>query len=148
MGRILGLDYGHRRIGVAISDPLGLIAQPLETWNRYTDQQVIARITELIETFMVELIVLGYPLTLRGDKSRSTKRVERFRDMLVSRIHIGVELIDERLTSVQAERIMHDMNIKPSQHKAQVDMRAAALLLQVFLDQNRLPDEATAKAAD
>jgi putative Holliday junction resolvase len=148
VGRILGLDDGHRRIGVAVSDPLGMIAQPLETWTRFSDQQVIARIEELIESKEIQCIVLGYPLTLKGDASKSTLRVERFRKMLTSRLDLPVEIMDERLTSVQAQRIMHEMNIKPSKNRAQVDQRAAALLLQAYMDRQTHSDIASSGAVD
>jgi putative Holliday junction resolvase len=131
---ILGLDYGRRYIGVAVSDPLGLTAQPVETWNGIGWEQAIVKILELIEQKEIERIVIGLPLTLSGHKGCMAKEVERFARRLVRQIRIPVTLWDERYTSVQAQRISHGLGKKPSRQKEKVNLIASVLLLQNYLD--------------
>jgi putative Holliday junction resolvase len=133
--RILGLDYGKRRIGVALSDPLGVTAQPFETWNVRDWKSIILKISTLIKQMNVEKVVVGLPLSLSGEKSSMTKEVERFATKLYNYIQIPVILIDERLTSVQSEHILRKMNIKYSKKKHKVDLLAAVLILQNYLNQ-------------
>lgn len=137
MGRILGLDYGRRKIGVAISDSLGLTAQPLTGWRVSGWEEVVRRVCVLVEEEAVEEVVVGYPLTLKGERGRMAEEVERFAALLRSRIPVPVTLWDERLTSVQAERILHEMHEKPSRNKGRVDLIASVLLLQNYLDHQK-----------
>ena len=134
MGRILGLDYGRRRIGVAVSDPLGLTAQPLETWVDLDWKEVGERVCTLVVDMGVEKVVVGFPLTLKGTRGRMTQEVERFAATLHRRIQIPVILWDERLTSIQAERFLQQVDEKPSRKKRKVDLIAAVLILQNYLD--------------
>lgn len=134
MSRILGLDYGRRRIGVAVSDPLGLTAQPLETWKALRREEVMDKIYILVEQMGVERIVVGLPLTLRGERGHMAREVERFTAELRHRIRIPVTLWDERLTSVQAKRVLHQMEEKPYRNKERVDLIASVLLLQNYLE--------------
>lgn len=134
MGRILGIDYGSRRFGLALSDPLKLTAQPFANWSEATEESVVSKIASLIQQHSVELVVVGYPLTLKGQKSRLTSAVERFVSRLVKTVSVPVIFWDERFTSVQAHRIIHDMGKKPGRHKGKVDVLAAVLMLQNYLD--------------
>ena len=134
MKRLLALDYGHKRIGVALSDPLQIIAQPYDTWQNLSVEDVIERLSDLIRTKDVQLIVLGYPLTLKGDRKKLARQVEYFRLQLCCHINVPVILWDERLTSVQAKKTMITMNEKPSHNKAKIDQIAASLLLQNYID--------------
>jgi len=134
VGRILGLDYGRRRIGVAISDPLGLTAQPLETWKGLRWEEVTEKICTLIDPLGVERVILGFPLTLAGEKGKMAQEVQKFTTHLQKRISIPITLWDERLTSVQAGRIIHSLDKKPSRKKERVDLIASVLLLQNYLD--------------
>ncbi|MFO7890897.1 MAG: Holliday junction resolvase RuvX [bacterium] len=133
-GRILGLDYGRKRIGVSISDPLQITAQPLYALEGLKETEKIERILKLIEQYDVKCVVVGYPLTLKGKTSQFTNSVIEFIEKLRDRIQIKVILWDERLTSVQAHRIMHDMNLKPSRNKSKVDVIASVLILTNYLD--------------
>ena len=139
MGRILGLDYGRRRIGVAVSDPLGLTAQPLETWDGLNWEDVGEKICILVEQMGVERVVVGFPLTLAGERGRMAQEVEQFSATLKRRIPIPVTLWDERLTSVHAQRIIHAMEEKPSRRKEKVDLIASVLLLQNYLNYKKGP---------
>jgi len=139
VNRILGLDYGKSRIGVAVSDPLGVTAQPLETWHARDWNSIIVRIRALIEELGVVRVVLGYPLSLSGERGSMAKEVERFATKLYNRIQIPVLLIDERLTSVQSERYLRQMKIKYTKQKQKVDLLSAVLILQQYLDQREGP---------
>ena len=134
MGRVLGLDYGRQRIGVAISDPLGITAQPLDTLQGLNIHEVIRELVNIVHGYKVERIVVGLPLTLGGEKGRSAKAVECFIDQLSRHISIPISTWDERLTSVEAERYLKLMNKKPSRQKEKIDQIASVLILQNFLD--------------
>jgi putative Holliday junction resolvase len=134
VGRILGLDYGKKRIGVAVSDPMEITAQPVETWSDLTDKELVDKLLSFIEDMGVERIVIGFPLTLKGEKGFSAQMVERFVKKCSNRISIPITLWDERLTSVEAEYTLRKMKIKPSRRKGKVDLIASVLLLQNYLD--------------
>ncbi len=134
MGCVLGLDYGRRRIGVAVSDDLGLTAQPVGTWNSIKWEEVVENICTLIEKKNIKRVVVGFPLNLHGQRSRSAREVERFVDKLKQHIPVPIILWDERLTTVQSKRILHALHQKPSQNKERVDLIASILILQNYLD--------------
>jgi len=133
-GRILGLDYGRKRIGISVSDPLQITAQPLFALEGLKEEEKIGKIVELVDEYDIQSIVVGYPLTLKGKKSEFTNKVSEFINTLKDRVQIEVILWDERLSSVQAHRLMHEMNIKPSRDKAKVDILASVLILMNYLD--------------
>lgn len=138
MGSVLGLDYGRQRIGVAVSDPLGLTAQPVETWSGLRWEEVVQRICKLVEQKDVERVVVGFPLTLKGKKGFFAREVEQFVERLRHSISIPVTLWDERMTSIQARRLLHQMGEKPSRRKEKVDLISSVLLLQNYLDYTRM----------
>jgi putative Holliday junction resolvase len=133
-GRILGLDYGQKRIGISLSDPLQITAQPLFVLEGLKEERKIERIVKLVEEYEIKSIVVGYPLTLKGNKSEFTNKVDTFIKKLKDRVQIEVILWDERFSSVQAHRILHEMNIKPSRNKSKVDSMASVLILMNYLD--------------
>ena len=133
-GRILGLDYGQKRIGISLSDPLQITAQPLYVLEGLKEDKKIDRIVKLVDEYDIKSIVMGYPLTLKGKKSELTNKVSEFAEKLRDKIQIEVVLWDERFTSVQAQRILHQMNIKPSRSKSKVDSIASVLILMNYLD--------------
>lgn len=137
MGCVLGLDYGRRRIGVAVSDDLGLTAQPVETWSNLKWEQVVENICTKIKDRSIERVVVGLPLNLRGQKGHLALEVERFVSKLKQHISVPIILWDERLTSVQSKRILHTLHKKPSQNKERIDLIASVLLLQNYLDYQR-----------
>jgi putative Holliday junction resolvase len=137
VGRILGLDYGRRRTGVAISDPLGVTAQPCTTWSGLCWNDVVEKVLTLIAEMEVERVVVGLPLGLSGKRGRMAREVERFTEHLKQRIGIPVTLWDERLTSTQARRVIHEIEEKPSRSKEKVDLIASVLLLQNYLDHQK-----------
>lgn len=138
MSRILAIDYGERRIGLAISDPTATIAQPLPTLVRRAGKRPpIAQIIEIISINGVIEVVVGLPLPLSGEDSDWTQSVRDFASKLEARAGIPVRLLDERMTSVRAERAVRELGLKKSQReqKERIDSAAAILLLQMHLDQ-------------
>ncbi|WP_026526709.1 Holliday junction resolvase RuvX [Butyrivibrio sp. VCD2006] len=135
--RIMGLDYGSRTVGVALSDELLLTAQAKEIIRRKEENKLrktLARIEELIQEFGVELIVLGLPLHMDQSESvRSGLSIE-FKEKLERRTSLPVIMWDERLTTVEADAIMDEVGIKKADRKEYVDMIAAQIILQDYLD--------------
>ena len=132
--RVLGLDYGERRIGLALSDPLGIIAKPLTIIDRKKTADHISRISEIVSERKITSIVVGLPLTLKGDYSKQTEIVLAFIDQLKSDLQIPIMTIDERLSSVAAEKALQAQAIKTGHNKGRVDETAAAIFLQEYLD--------------
>jgi putative Holliday junction resolvase len=134
LGRILGLDFGKKRVGLAVSDPLKITAQPFHVWTGNKPDECIRYIRAVVTDQDIELIVIGYPFTLKNKTSQSTRNVDRFVAMLSMEVTIPILKWDERLTSVAAHRIMHDLGEKPSRNKEKVDLLAATLILENYLD--------------
>ena len=134
MSRILGIDYGARRIGLAVSDPLHIIAQPFQTLDQQSSRDWWAQLLAIIVEQEVEAIVVGYPLSLSGAATRQAQEVDRFIARLEKRAALPVYRFDERLTSVAARRALNEAGIKTGHHKEAVDRTAAALILRSFLD--------------
>ncbi len=132
--RIMGLDYGSRRIGVALSDELGLTAQPLATIecrNRGDDMEAIAR---LVAAHGVEKIVLGYPIRLDGTEGIQCEKVNRFARRLEARFRLPVVKWDEALSTRTAEEILAASHVRREKRKKVVDRLAAGIILQGYLD--------------
>ncbi len=135
--RVLGLDLGVRRIGVALSDPTGTIASPLETLQRRAGKRPpLARLENLARAHAAERIVVGLPLDLRGSETPWCREVRTVGDALAQRLGLPVSYVDERFTSVRAEKAVRGMGLRKSQReeKGRVDAAAAALILQAWLD--------------
>ncbi len=138
-GRILGLDYGTKTVGVAVSDPLFLTAQGVEIIRREKPtklRRTLARIEELIVEYGVTSIVLGYPMYLNGDEGDRCEATKAFKEMLEKRTKLPVTLVDERLTTVEADDIMIESGITDRrERKKYVDKIAAMLILQDYLNE-------------
>ena len=135
--RILGLDFGGHTVGVAVRDSLGITAQGVEIIRRKSPgklRQTLARIESLVSSYGVEKIVLGYPKNMNGTEGERCEKTKEFRDMLVRRVNLPVELWDECLTTVAADNIMTESNITGERRKEYVDEIAAMLILQGYLD--------------
>lgn len=132
--RILAIDYGIKRVGFAITDPLRLFAYPLMTINM--DKYFWEKFEKLFKEYQIEIIVLGYPLKEDGSRSSSTELIERFKTELEKRKTIKIELVDERYSSAIAkERILESVpSKKKRRNKNLVDMNAAAVILQDYLE--------------
>ena len=137
MGRILGIDYGDSRIGLAMSDRLKIIASPFKTIRNEGNENCLQVFQSLIKEKDVEAIVVGLPVGLKGQETAQTKKVREFVSLLYA-LNLPIRLEDERLSSVSAEKSMIQQNIKTGHNKGLIDQRAAAIILQQFLDkQNR-----------
>ena len=137
MGRVLGIDYGDSRIGLAMSDPLKIIASPFKTILNEGNEKCLQVFQSLIKEKDVEAIVVGLPIGLKGQETVQTKKVREFANLLYA-LKLPIHLEDERLSSVSAEKSMIQQNIKTGHNKGLIDQRAAAIILQQFLDkQNR-----------
>ena len=137
MGRVLGIDYGDSRIGLAMSDPIKIIASPFKTIRNEGNEKCLQVFQSLIKEKDVEAIVVGLPMGLKGQETAQTKKVREFADLLYV-LKLPIHLEDERLSSVSAEKSMIQQNIKTGHNKELIDQRAAAIILQQFLDkQNR-----------
>ncbi len=135
--RILGLDYGSKTVGVAVSDPLLLTAQAVETvWRKSPGKlrQTLARIEELVKEYEADKIVLGYPRNMNHTEGERCEKTQEFRQMLEQRTGLEVILWDERLTTVTADRIMIESGIRRENRKQYADRIAAVLILQGYLD--------------
>lgn len=135
--RIMGLDYGTKTVGVAISDPLGLTAQAVETIGRKEENKLrrtCARIEELIGEYGVEKIVLGFPKHMNNDIGERAEKSLEFKDMLYRRTGLEVIMWDERLTTVEAERTLIETGVRRENRKKHIDQIAAVFILQGYLD--------------
>ena len=135
MGRLLAIDYGARRVGLALSDPLKMIASPYRTIINNNNTILIEEIETIIAAKDVELTIIGLPLGMAGQKTEQTKKVEEFVDKLTDR-GIIIKYEDERWSSVAAKRSMKEQNIKSGHNKDLVDQTAAAIFLQQYLDRH------------
>ena len=135
--RILGLDYGSKTVGVAVSDPLGLTAQKVETiWRKQENKlrQTLARIEELIAEYEVEKIVLGFPKNMNNTVGERAEKALEFGEMLKKRTGLEVIMWDERLTTVEADRTLIEAGVRRENRKQYLDGIAAVFILQVYLD--------------
>ena len=135
--RILGLDYGSKTVGVAISDPLGITAQGVETiWRKQENhlRQTLARIEELVSEYHVEKIVLGYPKNMNNTIGERAQKSLEFKEMLERRTGLEVIMWDERLTTVEANRTLMEASVRRENRKQYLDQLAAVFILQGYLD--------------
>ena len=135
--RCMGLDYGTKTVGVALSDELLLTAQPYETIVREKVNKLrktLARIEEIIAEMDVKEIVLGYPKNMNNTVGERAAATDDFREMLERRTGLPVILVDERLTTVEADRILEETGVAFSGRKEHIDKMAAAIILQTYLD--------------
>lgn len=144
--RIMGLDFGSKTVGVAVSDPLLLTAQGVEIIRRKEEnklRQTLARIEELVVEYGVEKIVLGLPKNMNASEGVRVELTEEFKEKLERRTGLSVVFWDERLTTVAADKAMMEAGIRRENRKDYVDMIAASLILQGYLDRCRNEQEGT-----
>lgn len=137
--RTLALDIGRRRIGVAVSDPLGLVARPVETVHSVSLNADAERITEIARDMEAEKIVIGDPIHMNGDPGAMSNRAHKFGDKLAEVSGLPIEYCDERLTTVEAQRILQDQGVSPKKARLQIDAVAAAVILQSYLNTLKPP---------
>ena len=132
-GRILALDLGARRIGLAVTDPLGITAQGIPTLQRKNKRSDLAQLRHLLAEYKIREIVVGHPLHMSGDISPKSQEASAFAEELHIEFGLPVHLWDERLTSSEANRLLRDSQISLKQRRQAVDRMAATLILQSFL---------------
>lgn len=137
MKRLMGLDVGDKRIGVAVSDLLGMSAHAVETVERQSFEKDIKRIIELIDEKQVELLVVGLPKNMNNTLGPQGEKVQKFMEKLLAKREIEVAYWDERLTTVAAHRTLIEGNMSRKKRKGVVDQIAAVFILQGYLDMNR-----------
>ena len=142
--RILGLDYGSRTVGVAVSDALLLTAQGVETIERKDENKLrktCARIEELVMQYEVSTIVLGLPKNMNNTEGDRVEKTKEFKEMLERRTGLPVVLWDERLTTVAAEQVLMESGVRRENRKAVIDKVAACFILQGYLDYRRIQEK-------
>ena len=134
--RILGIDYGNKRVGIAVSDALGWTAQPLTTLKQHGHQELLLELKDYIEKYDVEKIIVGMPYNMDGSRGKRAEITQAFINFLQNNLEIPVEIQDERLTTSQAENILLEADLSREKRKNVIDKVAAALILQSYLDLN------------
>jgi len=134
---VLAIDYGSRRIGLARSDPTGLIASPIGTLEVKSKREALARLKKLIEEFAPSAIVVGYPLLASGDKSDKCFEIDRFIEQLAQRYSGPIHRVDEAHSSIEAHRIIHAHGKRVGRQKKRIDKLAAVIILQRYLDETK-----------
>ena len=138
MGRVMALDVGDVRIGIAVSDLMGIIANPLETYTRKGNLDIDAKyIADLAKSKEVSLFISGLPLGLKGQENEQTAKTREFVDKLKTICDIPVEYLDERFTTLSAERVLIEGNVRRENRKKVIDKVAATIILQNYLDRKR-----------
>ena len=137
ISRVLALDVGKKRIGLAVSDELGLTAQGLETLQRNRIRDDLSRLDELVKRLNIGTLLVGKPLHMSGDESRQSEYTREFADRLARQTSVPVVFWDERLTSAEAERTLRETGASLDQKKKSVDRLAAMLLLESYLEFRR-----------
>lgn len=137
--RTLGIDYGGARVGIAITDALGITAQGLETIHHQgNDRIILKRLDEIMQDYEIDCIVVGMPLHMNGDKSERAEITEKFIHKLKCKYNkIKIDCMDERLTTVEAHRTMNDLNINPKKKRNLVDTISAVYILETYINKNK-----------
>ena len=132
--RVLGLDVGSRRIGIAVSDPLGITAHGLETLQRTNKRHDFGHLQRLIREYEIKEIVVGLPLRMSGDEGTQSEKMRAFAEELNKKLKITVHLWDERLTSAEANRFLRETELSIEKRGRAVDRMAAVLILQGWME--------------
>lgn len=137
--RILGIDYGDSRVGIAITDALGITAQGLETiHHKGNDKVVLRRLDEIMQQYEIDTIVVGKPLNMNGTATERVEVTNKFIHKLKCKYNkLKIDTMDERLTTVEAHRTMNDLNINPRKKKNLVDTISAVYILEMYMNRNK-----------
>lgn len=133
----LGLDIGLKRVGIAGCDGTGLIATGITTLVRSSFDRDVAYLRELVRERRVQILVAGLPYSLSGELGAQARQVQKYANRIATALELPLEYVDERLTSVEAQELMKAAGISLSQNKGAIDRKAAALILQQWLDERR-----------
>ena len=135
MARALGIDFGEKRVGLALSDRSNLIASPYKTLQYISENDLISEIKKIVIDKEIEIFVIGLPLNMKGEDSDQTKKVRRFKNLL-SILELPIIYEDERFSSIIAKNSLVLQNVKTGHNKSEIDRTAAAIILQQYLDKN------------
>ena len=135
MGRALGIDFGTKRVGLALSDRSNMIASPYKTLNYLSEKDLITQLEIIVTKNDIEILVLGLPINMKGKDTAQTIKVRNFKEIL-STLRIPIVYEDERLSSVSAINSLMLQNVKTGHNKPEIDKTAAAIILQQYLDKN------------
>ena len=135
MARALGIDFGEKRVGLALSDKLKLIASPYKTIDYVSENDLISKIKKIVFEKEIKVFVLGLPLNMKGEDSAQTKKVRKFKKLL-SILSLPIVYEDERFSSIIAKNSLVLQNVKTGNNKSEIDKTAAAIILQQYLDKN------------
>ncbi|MGI6664672.1 MAG: Holliday junction resolvase RuvX [Christensenellaceae bacterium] len=130
----MALDLGEKRIGIAISDPLYITAQGIESYTRVGKDKDVAHLADLVSQYAVNKIIVGFPKNMNNTVGESAEKAIKYADMLEKKLKIPVELEDERLTTVLAERMMIEADVRREKRRKVIDKMAAVAILQGYLD--------------
>jgi len=134
MERILGIDVGDKRIGIAVTDPLQITAQGVMTYRRKTRDDDLEAFREIIEKYELKKIVAGLPLNMDGTESAQTRKTQNFCQFIKKRLNVEIIYVDERLTSSWSEKILIEGNVSRKKRKEYIDTLAAQMILQSYMD--------------
>lgn len=132
--RVLAIDFGLKRVGLALSDPTGMLASPYKTIERTTRDALFDELLEIIQKESVETVVVGLPLSLDGEDTLTTRQARNFADSLARRIEQPIHLVDERLSSAEAEQELRSAGLKRKKKKMALDQQAATVILRTWLE--------------
>ena len=135
MGRALGIDFGTKRVGLALSDRSNIIASPYRTLNYVSEKDLITQLEIIVTKNDIEILVLGLPINMKGEDTAQTIKVRNLKEIL-SALRIPIVYEDERLSSVSAINSLMLQNVKTGHNKPEIDKTAAAIILQQYLDKN------------
>ena len=135
MARALGIDYGEKRVGLALSDRLNLIASPYKTLKYISENELIINLKKIVLEKNIKVFVLGLPLNMKGEDTAQTKKVRRFKKHLKI-LQLPIVYEDEMFSSVIAKKALVLQNVKTGHNKSEIDRTAAAIILQQYLDKN------------
>ncbi|WP_022660711.1 Holliday junction resolvase RuvX [Paucidesulfovibrio longus] len=135
--RTLGIDFGLKRVGLAVTDPYGMMAFPRPALERTTKDRLFADLLALIEADRIERIVVGLPLALDGSDTETTRQARNFAERLGRRTPLPIEFMDERLTSAEAEGLLKEAGLCGKKRKTRLDSQAAVIILEAWLATNR-----------
>jgi putative Holliday junction resolvase len=143
MTRVVGIDLGSRRIGVAVSDGLGLTAQPHATLSRHGGVRDLEAIAQVVRQVGADRVVLGLPLSPEGEEGDASRRARAFAEKLAVHLALPVDLVDESFSTVEAEEVLLAADVSRQRRRTVIDKLAAAVILQRWLDSQRPPTEVT-----
>lgn len=138
MARILGIDFGEKRLGIAVSDPLYITAQSVEVITRTNIKEDLRRIKDIVEEYKISKIIIGLPLNMNGSKGASAENAEKFGKVLRKEIPVNVEFLDERLTTAQGEKILLAADVSREKRKKHIDKISAQLILQNYMEMHHV----------